>query len=346
MRPTYFNDLLAFDQLPWFQVAGDQLILDPDVGPVIDIHTHLSLAFVLPSSVCQRRVTDEIKTYLPERVRAIDLEPYGNTNLTSGDLSRMKRDLTLGNFHPFGMRQTHTAANLLRRMSDMQITHAVILAVDLPVISSNSERYIAISRQEPRLIPFGSSHPSSPMSQRRVKRLARLGARGLKVHPASQYFYPNAPRAMAVYGACGEAGIPVFWHCGPVGIELEKSRKMSQVRFYEEPIATFPEVTFFLGHSGALQYEEAIALARRYPNTVMDLSSQGLTAVRAIIEGVDHDRIVNGSDWPFYHQALGIARVLLATEGDGELRRKILHDNAARLLWLRTHQRRTNNEEE
>jgi predicted TIM-barrel fold metal-dependent hydrolase len=336
MRPTQFNDLLDLDRLSWFQVADDKLILDPDVGPVIDVHTHLSLAFVLPSLVRQRRVTEEVKTYLPERARAIDLEPYSNSNLTPGDLSRMKRDLTLGNFHPFGMRQTHTAANLLRRMSDMQITHAAILAVDLPVISSNAERYIAIGREEPRLIPFGSVHPLSPMSRRRVKKLARLGARGLKVHPASQYFYPNDPKAMAVYGACEEAGLPVFWHCGPVGIELERSRHMSQVRFYEEPIAAFPEVTFFLGHSGALQYEEAIVLARRYPNTVMDLSSQGLTAVRAIIESVDHDRIVYGSDWPFYHQALGIARVLLATEGDGALRRKLLHDNAARFLWLRT----------
>ena len=101
-------------------------------------------------------------------------------------------------------------------------------------------------------------------------------------------------------------------------------------------LRAFPEVTFFLGHSGALQYEEAIELARRYPNTVMDLSCQGLTAVRAIIEGVDHERIVHGSDWPFYHQALGIARVLLATAGDRTLRRSILHDNAARFLWLRT----------
>ena len=223
MRPTSFNDLLSFDQLPWFQVVGDRLLLDPEVGPAIDVHTHLSLAFVLPSTVCQHRVTEEVNTYLPERGRAIDLEPYGNTNLTTGDVSRMKRDLTLGNFHPFGMHQTHTAANLLCRMSDMQITHAVILAVDLPMISSNSERYIEISREEPRLIPFGSSHPLSPTPRRRVKRLARLGARGLKVHPASQYFYPNSPRVMAVYSACAEAGLPVFWHCGPVGIELKRS---------------------------------------------------------------------------------------------------------------------------
>ena len=46
--------------------------------------------------------------------------------------------------------------------------------------------------------------------------------------------------------------------------------------------------------------------------------------------------LLYGTDWPFYHQALTLARVLLATEDRPELRRAILHDNAARLLGLAT----------
>jgi predicted TIM-barrel fold metal-dependent hydrolase len=41
-----------------------------------------------------------------------------------------------------------------------------------------------------------------------------------------------------------------------------------------------------------------------------------------------------GSDWPFYHLALPLAKVLLATEGAPEVRRQVLHDNAARLFGL------------
>ena len=46
------------------------------------------------------------------------------------------------------------------------------------------------------------------------------------------------------------------------------------------------------------------------------------------------DRVLYGTDWPFYHQALTLARVLIATEDDPALRRAVLHDNAARLLDL------------
>jgi len=44
--------------------------------------------------------------------------------------------------------------------------------------------------------------------------------------------------------------------------------------------------------------------------------------------------VVYGSDWPFYPQAIGIAKVLIATEGDERRRRAVLHDNAARILGL------------
>ena len=264
----------------------------------------------------------------------MDLEVYVNKNLTPGDLRAMKKDLILGSFTRTGQRQTHTAVNLVRRMGDLRITHAVLLAIELPRISRNSEDYLDAAARHPELVPFGSAHASSSAAPERVASLARLGARGIKVHPATQSHFPHHPGAMRVYEACDRHGLPVFWHCGPVGIEPRRGRRFSKVRGYERPIAEHPEVTFWLGHAGALEYREAIRLANRYPNTVMDLSCQGLDGIRAILEAVDPDRIVSGSDWPFYHQGPSIAKVLIATEGDRSLRRKVLHDNAARLLGL------------
>jgi hypothetical protein len=56
--------------------------------------------------------------------------------------------------------------------------------------------------------------------------------------------------------------------------------------------------------------------------------------VRDVLEAVPADRILYGTDWPFYHQGLTLARVLIATDGEPALRRAVLHDNAARLLGL------------
>jgi predicted TIM-barrel fold metal-dependent hydrolase len=126
----------------------------------------------------------------------------------------------------------------------------------------------------------------------------------------------------------------VFLHCGPVGIETGLGREFSQVANYEKPIAENPQVTFILGHSGALQADQALALARRYPNVYLELSSQGLPVVRRLVDEAPADRLLFGSDWPFYHAAVPLAKVLLATEGRPELRRQVLYGNAARLLRL------------
>jgi predicted TIM-barrel fold metal-dependent hydrolase len=330
---TGFADLGSLVELPWFDLQGSRLLLDPACGPVIDIHTHLSLSYLLRSTVNQDLRTDRVQCYLPEQGRPVDLAPYCNRNFTTRDLRRMKLDLVAGSFLPgIGPRQTHTAANLVSRMQSLCISHAAIHAVDLPFISRNSELYLEQARRHPQLLPFGSVHPSMPFAGRRVDRLARAGVRGMKVHPAVQGVRADDARQRPIYEACRRQGLPVLWHCGPVGIEPAKSRQLSLVRNYELPLAEFPEVTFILGHAGALQYREAMELAQRYPNAILDLSCQGLVATRAILAAVDQDRVVFGSDWPFYNQAIGIAKVLIATEGDAELRRKVLHDNAARIL--------------
>ncbi len=159
-------------------------------------------------------------------------------------------------------------------------------------------------------------------------------ARGVKMHPAVQLMAPNHPRAMALYRQCGERDLPVLLHCGPVGIELESGRKRTQVPLYEQAIAELPKTRFVLGHAGALQMENALDLACRYPNVWLEMSGQSLANVRTILERADPDRVVYGSDWPFYHQALGIAKILMATEGRDDLRSRVLYRNAAALLNL------------
>ncbi len=46
------------------------------------------------------------------------------------------------------------------------------------------------------------------------------------------------------------------------------------------------DATFVLGHSGALQSNEAIALGQRYENTYFELSSLGLADVRDVLERI------------------------------------------------------------
>ncbi|MFN8644622.1 MAG: amidohydrolase family protein [Candidatus Binatia bacterium] len=329
-----FQSLLDLARLPWFEVHEGRLVLaDRGVGPVIDMHAHLALAYLLPMRLDLDRPTAHVEHYLPSCC-AIDFEVYQNQNFTPAALQAMKRDLTLGSLSRGGMRATHTVPNLVREMDELGVAHSVILPIDLPYVSRNAAHALDAARRQPRLVSFGSVHPIVDRVGERLDDQAHAGARGVKMHPAVQLMAPNHPRAMALYRHCGARDLPLIWHCGPVGIELASGRRRSQVALYEEPIAAHPRTRFVLGHAGALQMEQALDLACRYPNVWLEMSGQSLGNVRAILARADPNRILYGSDWPFYHQALGIAKVLLATEGEPALRRKVLHGNAAALLGL------------
>ena len=159
-------------------------------------------------------------------------------------------------------------------------------------------------------------HPIVDRVGERLDDQAHAGARGVKMHPAVQLMAPNHPRAHGALPPLRRARPAGALHCGPVGIELESGRRRSQVSLYEQPIATHPRTRFILGHAGALQMERALDLACRYPNVWLELSGQSLANVRTILAKADPDRVVYGSDWPFYHQAIGIAKVLIATEAN------------------------------
>ncbi|MCA9774047.1 MAG: amidohydrolase family protein, partial [Myxococcales bacterium] len=161
-----------------------------------------------------------------------------------------------------------------------------------------------------------------------------LGARGIKIHPAVQLISPEHRAARVLYRACAARGLPILFHCGPVDIETAAGRKRSQVRLYERAIEENPDLPIILGHSGALQMEEALGYAQRYENVYLELSSQSLPNVRRILAEGPRDRVLFGTDWPFYPQALALAKVFLATEGDAPLRRAVLYENAAKLLGL------------
>jgi hypothetical protein len=297
------------------------------------MHSHIALAYLLPMRVDVHRATDHTEHYLPSCC-PIDFEVYQNRNFTTAALRALKRDLTLGSLSRGGMRATHTVPNLVREMDELGIVHSVLLPIDLPYISNNAAHALAAARREPRLRPFGSVHPIVDRVGMRLDEQAHGGALGVKMHPAVQLMAPNHPRALALYRQCAERNLPVLWHCGPVGIELASGRRRSQVALYEQAIAEQPRTRFVLGHAGALQMEAALDLACRYPNVWLELSGQSLANVRTILDRADPARVVYGSDWPFYHQALGIAKVLMATVGREALRAPVLYGNAAALLGL------------
>ena len=87
------------------------------VGPAIDMHSHIALAYLLPMRVDVHRATDHTEHYLPACC-PIDFEVYQNRNFTTAALRALKRDLTLGSLSRGGMRATHRCPTWVREMDE------------------------------------------------------------------------------------------------------------------------------------------------------------------------------------------------------------------------------------
>lgn len=336
MDTIVYSQGLDLANLPYFELRdGERLVLtDDSVGPIIDVHTHFALTFVLPGGVDLQSDAEPTEHYLSMRGKRIDFEVYINKNFTPEDLGRMKRDLTLKGMTASGMRRTHTIPNLTREMADLNIVKSVSLPIDFPILSNNAVTWLNTLKNNDAFITFGCVHPYAFQVEKKLDQQLALGARGIKVHPASQVIRPDNPRAMRLYRLCGERNLPIMFHCGPVGIEPKMGRRRSQVVLYEKALKENPDTLFILGHSGALQMEQALEYCKQYANVYLDLSCQSLSNVRRILEEANPDRLLYGTDWPFYHQAIALAKVLMATENDPNLRSKVLFENAARLFGI------------
>jgi predicted TIM-barrel fold metal-dependent hydrolase len=330
--PLRFATRNALAALPWFAVHDGEIVLsDPSVGPVIDMHTHYALPTWTGREADLSRETPDSNLLLG-RCCAHHLDIRANQCFSPAELRALKRELLLGGLTGRGARKDHTAPNLARDMRSMNVVRSAVLAIDMAIPNRHPQETLRAAKGRAEAVGYGSVHPRALRARERFEEQLHLGAAGIKLHPPNQLFRPDAGYAMRIYRWCGQERIPLIWHSGPAGIEPKIGQYFAQLRFYERPLRECPETSFILGHAGSLQHREAIALQRRYRNAWLEVSGLSLGQLREVLAEADPDRVVFGSDWPFYHPVLPLAKVLLLTMERPELRRKILHDNAARLL--------------
>ncbi len=193
-----------------------------------------------------------------------------------------------------------------------------------------------------RLLAFGSVHPKYVADAgAEVDRLARIGIRGLKVHPSHQLYSPNAYRdglgpLAAVYERAQANGLPVMVHTG-TSIFPGARNLHAQPMLADDISVDYPDLVVILAHGGRpLWMDEAFFLVRRHKNMYMDISGippQKLLEYFPRLEEIA-DKVLFGTDWP----GPGVPDVksnidkFMAVPLSEAARRKILYDNAARLF--------------
>lgn len=202
---------------------------------------------------------------------------------------------------------------------------------------------LEVARGEPRLVPFIGLDPSvmSPAEMRdELEACADGGARGVKLHPIVQRLAPNHPALWPVYELAQGLGLPVLFHSGAFG--RNPWNDLARPRAFADVLEAFPDLPVVLAHLGHGHFDEARALADRFPRILLDTCGTITSAavpwrladaeVVARLRALGIERVCFGSDYPWFDPAADaahLARLPGLTAGEREA---ILEGNARRLL--------------
>jgi hypothetical protein len=171
------------------------------------------------------------------------------------------------------------------------------------------------------------------------------GAKGLKLHPVSNRFYPSDRGLWPAYQRAMDLRLPILFHSGEAEVAGYTQADYARPANFEPVMQSFPKLVIILAHLGKGFLEESVALARKYGNVYFDTSAilsggeirsgfaSGGDAVK-LIRTIGVSRVLFGSDWPWFDPLLAI-RQIEGLDLSEEEKRMILGRNAAKVFGLR-----------
>jgi hypothetical protein len=184
--------------------------------------------------------------------------------------------------------------------------------------------YIAecVKKYPKRLVGFGRT---DPRRQDSIKELARikqlLGLTGLKLHPLVECFRPDHPFFNKFFQKANELKLPILFHSGDgfssPGLILKIARK-------------YPKLPIILAHLR----EYGVGALKECENVYVETSG-ALPDFIELCTDVDVDRILFGSDVPYYRYPTQIA-IIEAAEISQKAKRKIFYENFQRIFYKNT----------
>ncbi len=341
-----YKGLKGLADLPYFEMTGSgrlRLTVDGLEGG-IDGHTHFALNALLAGKPDLLKRHPRTRYYLPPDIQS-NMNVYINQNASESDRQKTGK-IVIETLTPGGSptTDTHTIPNLLAEMDLLSIEKAVVFPIryGFPFGDSLTEWHVEAikkSGKADRFIVCGGVKPTEKDAPEKVAEYKRKGLKGIKMHPNMGRFFPNDKAAWPAYQACLEHNLPALIHSGRTGFKEKKqggfklyTEDYADIKNFEEPIAAFPGVRFVLCHSGAMQNEQARKIAKKHKNVWLDIHGQGVENIRKMIRELGPERLMYGSDWAFYPEAIVLARLLVATEKDKKAR-KMIFSESARNFW-------------
>jgi len=165
------------------------------------------------------------------------------------------------------------------------------------------------------------------------KCLKEKGFVGIKIHPSFHGVSADDGRYAPVWKYASQQELPVLSHTWSV--TDNPVQKLSVPHLFTRYIEEYPDVKFILGHSGGRGegQKEAVALAQKYENVHMDIAGDifCLDLIARMVKSVGAEKILFGTDWPWFDAGVYIPRILLSPISEKE-KAFILGLNALRIF--------------
>jgi predicted TIM-barrel fold metal-dependent hydrolase len=209
-------------------------------------------------------------------------------------------------------------------------------------LKESNEWYCSVARENPALVPFIATDPETLDVQDAIDHIGEMvehrNAKGIKVHPIIQGFHLHDQKMVSICRTCVELGIPILTHCGP----SQSGEQYAEPRAFAEIMGLVPELRLILAHLGGAAWQQTAEFARAFPSVVFDCSEiiqwigapnapTELELARLILE-VGPERVMMGSDFPWYDVDHTVDRVLELPMLTPDQKEAILGENARRIL--------------
>lgn len=200
-----------------------------------------------------------------------------------------------------------------------------------------------VAAKDPRFVPLISAdllQGPAGMAAEVEERVAREGAKGVKLHPIANAYYPWDERLWPLYSRAQQMGVPILFHSGASDLPGYDSR-YGHPREFAKVAQSFPRLTLVLAHLGRGFFEESVRLAAEYANVFFDTSgclfphgvAPQMGEVEKLIRRIGADRVMFGSDWPWFDPLRDIA-ALRQSGLSAEEKAQVLGLNAKSIFQL------------
>lgn len=222
-----------------------------------------------------------------------------------------------------------SASGMRERQDAAGVTRSIVFPLNDPDAAEdfsgpNDILWEAYEQFPEHFIPFFRLNPHNDYDPE-FRRCVERGFVGLKLHPTSQRFDLDDPRAVRLFKRAAEADLPVIIHAG-----------FGMRRIVEPLLPTLestPNLRLLLGHAAFVEVLEAVRAFAPYPNVLFETSVARAAEVYTLLTNLDPSRVVFGSDIPYGDLPSTLYAVVASAKeagiSDADLR-KILSSNMRR----------------